>query len=136
MVGTYTNGKYAVPLRTVKAAFPGAKLVRINVTGDPSTGDCLDIERFDATPEDIPGWAHARQAAGISNLATYCNRDTFPAVQQVCQANGLALYHWIATLDGTLLIPGYVPWQGPAAVQFTNTGQTDVSLVYEDSWHP
>jgi hypothetical protein len=137
MVATYATGKWAVDLHTVKLAFPKASgFVRINTNADPSYGDCLDVENGDATVEDIDTWLHARAEQGVTDLATYCSRDTLPAVQA---ATSLSPYHWVATLDGTLFIQGYQPLVGPAAVQIlpaTLIGpNVDLSIVLEDSWH-
>jgi len=138
MVGTYCNGSLGViSLHDVKQRWPNAKHVRINVNADPGLGDCLDVETGDATPDHVDGWARARLAAGVpmENLAVYCNRSTLPAVQA---ATSLKLFHWVATLDGTLTIEGYKPWVAPAAVQFVSIPglNVDVSLVYESAWHP
>jgi hypothetical protein len=137
MVATYANGKYAVPLRDVKAHWPDAKLIRINVTGDPFYGNCLDVETGDASAQDIPGWVQERRAKGVTDLAVYCDRSNLAAVQQA--GRGLGLFHWVATLDGTLAIPGYTPLTGPAAVQAINASMAgvnaDISLVFEGNWH-
>jgi len=139
MVATYCNGHIGVvSLHDVKARWPNAKHVRINVNGDPNFGDCLDVETGDATPDTLDGWAKARLKNGVppENLAVYCNRTTLPAVQA---ATDLKLFHWVATLDGTLAIPGYHPLVAPAAVQAINATMAgvnvDVSLVFEDAWH-
>jgi hypothetical protein len=139
MVGTYCNGRFAIPLHVVKARWPKAKHVRINIDADPNLGDCLDIETGDATPNHLDEWAKARLAGGVppENLAVYCNRATLPAVQQ---ATKLHLFHWVATLDGNLVIAGYRPLHSPAAVQAINANMAganvDISLVFEDGWHP
>jgi len=137
LVATYANGKYAVPLATVQARFPGRVGPRINIDGDPNYGDCLDVERFDATPGSIPAWAQARRRFGITNLSVYCGQGT---LAQVLAVNaGVDLYHWVATLDGSLVIPGFPPTRGPAAVQAINAQAAglniDISLVFEDGWY-
>ena len=137
MVATYCNGIGAVPEWEVKATFPKASgFVRINVNGDPSQGDCLDVETGDATPDMLDGWLRARTAQGVTDLAVYCNRSTLPAV---LTATSLDPYHWVATLDGTLWIPGYTALVGPAAVQILPASLTganvDLSIVLEDGWH-
>lgn len=118
--------------------FPHAKQVRITVTANHSRGNCLDVEKGDATPAQAPGWIRARQAAGIRYVTIYCNRSTLPAVDRAC--HGLSYYRWVATLDGTLHIPGFTPLERPAAVQFANStmagANVDVSIVWEDQWHP
>ncbi len=46
--------------------FPNACKLRANVTGDPSRGNFLDVERFDATVKDIAPWIDARHAARLT----------------------------------------------------------------------
>lgn len=53
LVGGYVNGQYAWSSADWNR-FPGAQQVRINVTGDPALGNCLDVETGDATPEQAP----------------------------------------------------------------------------------
>ena len=139
MVAGYVDGRYAW-----KAAdwerFPHAQHVQINVTGDPSYGgDCLDVENGDATPDHAPGWYDARHAAGVRDLAIYCNRGNLAAVNAAMGTR--PFYRWVATLDGTLAIDGHPPLVSPAAVQFAGSSAVgglplDVSLVFEPSWHP
>lgn len=139
MVGTYDDGRYAIPFDQVQDRWPHASLVRICVTGDPSSGNCLDVENGDASPDQLDAWAKARLAQGVpeENLAVYCNRSTLPAV---LAATKVHLYHWVATLDGTLVIPGYHPLVSPAAVQCIGAdaagANVDISLVFEDGWIP
>jgi hypothetical protein len=139
MVATYCSGIGAVRLHDVKAHWPNAKLVRVNVDANPTLGDCLDVENGDATPDHLDEWAKARLAAGVppENLAVYCDRSTLPAVQA---ATSLHLFHWVATLDGTLVVHGYKPLHSPAAVQCIGGNaagaNVDISIVFEDGWHP
>ena len=119
--------------------FPGAELVRINVTGDPNHGgDVLDVERFDATPDHAPGWFDARTRAGAGGLAVYCNRSTLPAVDAAMGQR--SFFRWVATLDGTLHIDGFPPLKGPAVVQFLPAADlginADMSLVMSPYFHP
>lgn len=136
LIGSYCNGRYAVSLADAVARFPTSQHVRINVTGDPSLGNCLDVETGDATPADIDPWAAGRRAAGIGNLAVYCNRGNLAAVLGTSHE---PVFHWVATLDGTLVIPAYLPMRQPTAVQFAPASVTgihaDLSLVFEDGWH-
>jgi hypothetical protein len=137
MVAGYVDGAYRWT-DADWARFPHAQQVRITVTADHSRGNCLDVESGDATPSQAPGWIRARHAAGVNYVTIYCNRSTLAAVDKACQ--GLSYYRWIATLDGTLHIPGFTPLETPAAVQFANSrmagANVDVSLVWEDKWHP
>jgi hypothetical protein len=137
LVAGYVDGSFAWSDADWQR-FPRAQKIHICVTGDHTKGDCLDVEKGDATPGQAPGWIKARQAAGVKYATIYCNRSNLAAVEKACA--GLHYYRWIATLDGILHIPGYHPLIGPAAVQFANSTMAgtnvDVSLVYEPGWHP
>jgi hypothetical protein len=135
VVATYCDGLYAVPRSEVSKRFPKAALPRINVTGDPAHGgDVLDVETGDATPAHAPAWIRARQAAGERYVTVYCARNTLAAVVAACQ--GLHYYHWVATLDGKMLIASHPD----ASVQFAGPDLTgihaDASVVWNDAWHP
>lgn len=139
LVAGYVDGPKSVWPTNAWTMFPKAQLVRINVTGDPvNGGDVLDVETGDATPDHAPAWFDAR-GGDAAGLTIYCNRDTLPAVEQ---AMGKRRYfRWIATLDGTFVIPGYKPLEGPAAIQFAGAAQlggrnVDMSLVMRDYFHP
>jgi hypothetical protein len=139
LVAGYVDGAASAWPAGAWDRFPGAELVRINVTGDPAHGgDALDVERFDATPDHAPGWFDERTKAGARGLTIYCNRSTLPAVEQAMGTR--SYFRWIATLDGTLVIPGFKPMQGPAAIQFAPAGITgidaDMSLVLSPYFHP
>jgi hypothetical protein len=140
MVWGYVDGSFAWP-DTAWARFPHATKVRICVTGDHAKGNMLDVERGDATPDHAPGWVNARRTAGEKYVAVYAARDTWPAINQAFQqANVKPPFRAVATLDGTLHVDGFEPFHGPAAVQFGSARMAginvDVSLVYEDDWHP
>lgn len=131
MIAGYVNGQFRWTAADW-ARFPHARQVRINVTGNPADGgDCLDVEQGDATPAQAPIWYDARHAAGVRNLAIYCNRSTLPAVNKAMGTR--TFYRWIATLDGTLLVGKY------AAVQFAGASaagiNVDVSAVWNEHWH-
>ncbi len=132
LVAGYVNGNYAWTTADWQM-FGQAGQVRINVTGGLNLGNCLDIETGDATPGHAAAWFDARHAAGTTNLAIYCSRDTLPAVRAAMGARHY--YVWLATLDGTR-----GPFPGIAAVQWAGQAQThghyDLSEVYDDTWHP
>jgi hypothetical protein len=139
IVAGYIDGKY-VWSAADWARFPNAQKLQINVTGDASHGGlALDVETGDATPADAPAWYDARVAAGVKGgLIIYCNRSTLPAVESAMGSR--SYYRWVATLDGTINIPGYTPLAGPAAVQFLGQEQigvnVDMSLVMNDGFMP
>lgn len=78
----------------------GRGRVYIDVTAAaPQAAFWLDVERFDATVEDIPGWLDRRRAATGQQGGIYCTRDTLPAVEQAAGDRPHLL--GVATLDGT-----------------------------------
>lgn len=147
IVGVYRNGRYAADPNAVNQRFPLSKYVHVWIDIDascPASAQVLDVEKYDATPEQAPAWVKARRKVVHTSLPTlYCNRDTLPSVLAECAAEGLiAGEHyqlWIATLDGTTkwnqrelsTIPGVV------AVQLETVGGAwDRSVVYDPRWHP
>jgi hypothetical protein len=114
------------------ARFPGAK--RIAVFGQTNDGDCLDVERGDATPSEAPQWVQWRRAAGVPVPWVYVNRSNRSTVEAALAAAGVMsdqVALWVATLDGTQTVPA-----GPyvvAAVQYagsgTSGGHYDLSVV-------
>lgn len=147
LVGVYRNGRYAADPSYLNTLFPLAKYVHvwIDVNGScPESAQVLDVERYDATPAQAPGWIKARRKVVHTSLPTlYCNRDTLPAVLGECAAEGLiAAEHyqlWIATLDNSTTWNGRelrtIP--GVVAVQLETVGGAwDRSKVYDDKWHP
>lgn len=140
LAALYRNGLYAVQPVEAKAWFPSTVgILWIDVLGNmPESCQILDVEKWDATPDQAPGWIKARRAVVHTSLPTiYCDRSTRPAVITDCAAAGLeAAVHyefWISTLDGTEFhAPGVVACQdhgGP-------TAPWDSSKVYDDRWHP
>ena len=107
-VGGYINGANTsfIWSSATWARFPGSYHMRINVTGDPSRGDVLDVETFDATPNNVAPWIVTRAKSTPKPLIVYCNRSNLDAcvaarneAQKQC---GRYAFIWCATLDGTL----------------------------------
>jgi hypothetical protein len=147
IVGVYRNGRYMADPNALNQRFPLSRYVHVWIDVDgscPGSAQVLDVERFDATPEQAPAWVKARRKVVHTSLPTlYCDRSTLPAVLAECAAEGLiAGEHyqlWIATLDNSTewngrelrTIPGVV------AVQLETVGGAwDRSVVYEPRWHP
>src|SRR5690348_9128002 len=130
MVAGYVDGPNSVWPASAWARFPTAILRRISVWGPHNAGDVLDVERFDATPDQVVAWVQARRAAGVVMPWVYCDRSTRPLVERLMSAAGILsdqVALWIATLDGTQTVPA-----GPypvAAVQYVDTGAYDLSIV-------
>jgi hypothetical protein len=92
----YVNGRFAT-----RPATYGRGRVWIDVNGSaPHAAFWLDVERFDATPGQVPGWLDERRRAGFGTGGIYCDRSTLPAV--TAAAGDRPHYLWIATLDGTV----------------------------------
>lgn len=118
LVAAYADGRYAYSAQAI-AEHPGHIL--ISVTGDPSAAlyaRCLDVEKFDATPDEVPGFVWTRLNHGHHDALIYVNRSNMAAVIKACKGDGLVLgesYHlWVATLDGTWSLPDMT---GVAAIQ-------------------
>lgn len=133
----YVNGLYAATEAGVAKRYPGKVLVGIDVNAtSPDKGAVLDVEKGDATPADAPGWLQKRRKAVPDGPATvYCNRSTLPEVEAACTAAKLTVAKdyllFVATLDGTL-------YTGPgvALCQVWDFGSYDLSVIWDDGWHP
>jgi hypothetical protein len=93
----YKDGRY-VPTRRQLERFE--RQIGICVTGRPEEAHWareLDVERFDATPEDVPDYWEARDEFA-DDFQVYCDRST---IGQVLEAtNGREPWWHIATGDG------------------------------------
>lgn len=142
LVAGYANGRFAWSPADW-ARFGSIPKVRIDVLGnEPASASVLDVENGDATPPEAVGWVNARRKLFPGTVPTiYCNRSTSSVVAAAMLTAGLRLSHeytfWIATLDGTKVLPNMV---GIVAVQFEEVkppqGHYDESVVYDDEWHP
>lgn len=135
MVAGYVNGRFAWS-KADWARFPDATQVRINVTGVPGRGNCLDVESGDATPDHAAGWYDSIDWCPKSQLAIYCNRSNVKAVAAAMGGRDWRL--WLATLDGSMPIT-YLG-KHVDAVQVLDLGahggpNWDVSVVTNDKWH-
>jgi len=126
-VGGYVNGAITDYIWHTPDwdAFPDSYHVRINVTGDPSRGNALDVEQGDATPGNVQQWIESRGAAIQDPLLVYCNRsnlDACLAARNAAQnATGIYAFMWVATLDGTI--------EGRSATQFAQTKVNGVAVT-------
>jgi hypothetical protein len=140
-VAGYYNGEFAWG----QAEFDlFARYIKISVmAGMPGAAQfarVLDVETFDATPDDVVPFLNRRIMAGYSNGTIYCNRSTLPAVlERIHAAKGLRLgwkTHrsdkgncrlWVADWTGE---PHELPdMTGVWAVQYAN----DVAADRDDS---
>jgi len=128
MVAGYVNGKWPSYPELV-TLFPHATHVSIAVSAD-ATADVLDVEQFDATPEEAPAWCSRMR--NLKRIPTvYMNTATWLQVKQAFTTQRIGEpNYWVADYSrkSTLSIPN-----GAIAIQFQNTPGYDISLV-EDYW--
>jgi len=124
----------------LEARFPHSHFVYIDRgLGDPSgKASVADIETGALTIQDVPGWLDRKEAEGIDFRTLYWFRSEFDAVKAA--AGNRSFWSWAATLDGTAFISRFKALSGPAAIQILPSSklnhQADLSLVFEDGWHP
>lgn len=131
-VGGYVNGANTsfIWSQADWDRFPHAYHIRINVNGDPTRGNCLDVERGDAPPSAVRPWIVSRGPATKDPLLVYCNRSNLAACVQARDsahsATGHYAYIWCATLDGTITDRAMTQaWQSPSGPG----AKLDVSLI-------
>jgi len=141
IAAVYINGIFAADPQVVARRFPADRHVTvwIDVNGTmPQRAQVFDVEKGNGIPANAPAWIDARRAVVHTSLPTiYCGRATLPAVEAACKAAGLLPARdyqlWISTLDGTHYTgPGVVACQ----YQGGPTAKYDLSVVYDDAWHP
>jgi hypothetical protein len=119
---------------TAAEAFPRA--IAVSVAQHPDQLDCdvLDIERFDATVDDLPGWIEAKRKRHDRWHGAYCSLDIAAGVVPILRRTGSGL--WCAEWTGEphpIVVEGFTA----SAVQYLNNKEAgfDLSAVYESSWH-
>lgn len=123
LVAGYVDGNYA-NTTAMRARYPHATIVGIATRAATNAGVVLDVERGDATPDQVPGWLQRRRKAGV-DPTVYCNAATWPAVMSACRHAGVTEPHyWIAAWNGSATIPA-----GAVAHQYANHPGYDVSAV-------
>lgn len=111
----------------------------IDVNASNPSADVLDIEQYDATVAQAPGWVRAHNTAHAYPGILYCSRDTLTPLFNELNAAGLIVGRdfrlFVATLDGTRELPDMT---GVWGVQHSGEAQTgghyDESLIYDDTW--
>lgn len=78
LVAGYVDGPLSVWAPVDWLRFPNAKLVHISTWGPRHLGDCLDIERGDSVPSDIPDWTDNALARGVARPILYCSLIDWP----------------------------------------------------------
>lgn len=125
----YVDGLYKWPDAWWTRFSSATVLVRIAVFADTDDGDFLDVERYDATPQEAPGWVLRRRAAGHQAPAVYMNTDTWPAVRAAFAAAGVPepLYI-VADYDNLAVVP-----DGAFGKQYSSLAGYDLSVI-GDYW--
>lgn len=143
MVGTntcdgvlaYANGKYQWPLHQVERFIEAGKRIHmIDTNGhDVQHADILDVERYDATVAQVPGWVDERWRTH-STAAVYCSRSVVPAVVSVL--NGRPCYLIVADWTNAPHFPAIElpPRVVIAAVQYASYADWDEVAVYSRGW--
>lgn len=122
MVAGYVGGQWPSYAEAVRR-FPHAVHVSIAVQADEDA-QVLDCERYDATPQQCPGWA-VRQRHRGQVPTVYCNTSTWPSVRAAFRAQGVPLpLWWAAQYDND---PALIA--GAVAKQYRTTPGYDVSSV-------
>jgi hypothetical protein len=130
LVAGYVNGVFEWSSASW-GRFPHATHVGINVTGNlRDGGTILDVERFDATVENIPDWVRGREAEGEMH-GIYIERSNLILCQDILKEVGIPTAVWCA--DWT---KAEHQVQGCVAVQYLPGLRYDVSAVYNPGWHP
>lgn len=125
---------------TFEAQHKGKQVVYIDrKLGDPGDkASIIDVEFGAYQPHEVPEWYDRKAAAKVPYLTHYSDRNDLPAIHAAIGSRHM--WRWVATLDGTIGIAGFVPLQGPDIVQIANQNMlgfhADFNLVLSPSWHP
>lgn len=138
LLATYAD--LVTDLPAFQARYPHSEIILIDRgIGDPTgMASVFDIEQGALDLPAARAHYEAQASKGIRFLTVYHDRAIADEVKAAFAPH--MPYHWYATLDGTAHIAGYVPLEGPVAVQCLSSADlgyhADGSLVFEDSWHP
>lgn len=136
-VAIYRNGRYAADWDAVQKRFPKAQLVGIDVDGTDTDAGVLDVERYDATPQDVPNWVARRLEAHPNGVLcrVYCNKYTWPQVRgyvsNLAPAQRVAVRYWVADWTDEPHLP-----QGADACQYESTAKWDRSVIDVERFFP
>ena len=134
-IAVYGNGIYAANLEVVKKRKP-KKVLTIDVIGNRPDFNMLDIETFDATPQDAPPWVRKHvDHFGIGDphvhARLYCNLSTWPlAKAQVAQLPWEYRQHVRWHIANPTGVPHLVP--GSTATQWYWGKRYDQSLAHRE----
>lgn len=125
-VAGYVNGEFAWSLADwARFSTPYKKTITVNAK---TPADILDIERFNATSDQAPGWTSLARRAGIVRPTLYCSRlGTWPDTQKAMGKTPVD--YWIADYTTSAhLVPGSV------ATQWTDQGDRYDLSVADQAW--
>jgi hypothetical protein len=140
MVACYVSGRYANSAYVQARFRPPAVIVRVGVFVDTALhSDVLDIEAEDSRPVQFHPWAERMANEGVVRPTAYGTLGTCREVARMAPA-GSVVDFWVADWTGhphELTIPGH----HVVAVQYASPtsgsgGDFDLSVVYDDTWHP
>lgn len=130
----YINGSLGVTTGADAAKrHPGKVVLGIDVNGSAPSAAVRDWETGDKGGS-LEQWViDHNKASGTRDAAVYCNRSTIAEVRQLTGSQVLGTdYHlWVATDDGTLYAE-----PGTVACQVATIGGYDLSVIWDDGWHP
>lgn len=138
----YVDGTWPTILE-LKAKLPHAHILSIAAFA-VDDADCLDVEQFDATPAEAPGWVKRQQGRGIYRPAVYASVSNVPAVLTALRAAGISRSEvriWSAHYTGVTHICGPSTCAFPGltincdGTQFTDASHglpLDASLLLAD----
>jgi hypothetical protein len=86
-VAGYVNGRWPTWTQVVKQ-FPTADKLSIDVNGT-AYADCLDVEKGDANPTQVPGWVKRQWGHGAKRPAVYGSLSEWPQIELALQDAGI-----------------------------------------------
>lgn len=128
LYGGYDDGLYD-NVAAIRARFPGKTVIAFTVFPSDNKGDCLDVEKGDATPGQAPGWVVARRNAGHGGPLVYCSWSALPSVKAAFVSARVPEPGYIVAgypaPDGDAIPPGTV------GHQWIDHGPYDESIVVD-----
>lgn len=137
MVAGYIDGNFTWS-QSDWNLFPHAVHVYITYTASVDSGDVIDCESGDATPDQAAAWVRMRKSKGYYRPTIYCNLDTAPAVRQATgnMILGEDYDMWIAWYNGDPTQFVFSDGRKAVAKQYLSPagGFYDKSSVYSSTW--
>jgi len=125
VVASYVDGKWPNYTDAVNR-FPYARHLSIAVFAKDDAM-ALDVERYDASPQEAPGWVARQRKRGYAHPIVYMNTATWPAVRaEFKRQNVPEPLYWVADYTSGPSIP-----TGAIAHQYQGTTPPgyDVSVI-------